>query len=60
MSDKFKWSVTSEYTEYIIEKLVQKAYNRGQVAERVRIIKRLKDNLKPSVYDTVIRIIHAA
>ena len=38
----------------------EKAYNQGRVDERSRIVERLKDNLNPSVYDTVIRIIHAA
>ena len=40
--------------------VIQKAYNQGRVDERNRIVERLKDNLNPSVYDTVIRIIHAA
>ena len=38
----------------------QNAYNQGIIDERNRIVERLKDNLNPSVYDTVIRIIHAA
>ena len=38
----------------------QNAYNQGRVDERNRIVERIKDNLTPSVAETVIAIIYAA
>jgi len=35
-------------------------YNQGRVDERNRIVERIKDNLTPSVAETVIAIIYAA
>jgi len=64
MSEKFEeWYYG--YDPLISEDMVsfvdtQNAYNQGIIDERNRIVERLKDNLNPSVYDTVIRIIHAA
>ena len=64
-----KWFKKSGYGEmermhdiynYEPQDLMFKAYIQGCVDLRVWITERLKDNLKPSVYDTVIRIIHAA
>ena len=56
MTDRAMWQIrkqvwTLAYTEGITD---------GHVNERNRIVERLKDNLTPSVAETVIAIIYAA
>uniref|UniRef100_A0A6M3JPV6 Uncharacterized protein n=1 Tax=viral metagenome TaxID=1070528 RepID=A0A6M3JPV6_9ZZZZ len=47
-------------TEAGPKSVIQKTYNQGIIDERNRIVERLKDNLTPSVAETVIAIIYAA
>ena len=60
MSDKFEWDKWDETEDPGPKSVIQKAYNQGRVDEKTRIVEKIKDNLTPSVAETVIAIIYAA
>ena len=60
MNDKFEWDEWDETEDPEPKSVIQKAYNQGIIDERNRIVERIKDNLTPSVAETVIAIIYAA